>query len=328
MIRLRNLMIVLAILSTFAFAVNLVLKALWDRQWSGREIPTLHESEISKHPLHHVTANDLDFAYLEAGQGPLVILIHGFPDSAESWDATIDGLAAAGFRAVAPFQRGYFPSEIPADGDYSGVSLGRDVTALISALGEKQAYVVGHDWGASAAYTAANLEPAKVRKLVTLAIPHPRVIKPSLELLRRAPHFVHFQFGYASEWLASRNDFEYIDSLYTQWSPSWDVPDRQRNIIKRMFSQPGRLRAALRYYQALFSDSDEDRELRRRITSVPTLTFAGDNDGAFDTSNGFADMPAAFSSGYEFVLIKDAGHFLHREKPREFISKLIQFLKE
>ena len=95
-----------------------------------------------------------------------------------------------------------------------------------------------------------------------------------------------------------------------------------------MFSQPGRLRAALGYYQALFSDSDEDRELRRRITSVPTLTFAGDNDGAFDTSNGFADMPAAFSSGYEFVLIKDAGHFLHREKPREFISKLIQFLKE
>jgi pimeloyl-ACP methyl ester carboxylesterase len=328
MTRLRNIGIVLAILLASAFALNFLLKTLWERHWSNRAIPTLHDSEISKHKLRYVSANDLEFAYLEAGQGPLVILIHGFPDSAESWDATIDGLAGAGFRAVAPFQRGYFPSEIPTDGDYSAVSLGRDVTALISALGEEQAYVVGHDWGASAAYSAANLEPEKVRKLVTLAIPHPRVIKPSLELLRRAPHFVHFQFGYASEWLAARNDFEYIDSLHTRWSPTWDVPDRQRDLIKKMFSQPGHLRAALGYYQALFSDSETDRALRRRITSVSTLTFAGDNDGAFDTVNGFSEMPAAFSNGYEFVLIKDAGHFLHREKPREFLSKLIQFLKE
>ena len=328
MLKLRRLGIALAVFLTFAFTLNLVLETSWERRWNAREIPTLRESEISRHPLRHVRANDLDLAYLEAGQGPLVILIHGFPDSAASWDLTMDGLAAAGFRVVAPFQRGYFPSEIPENGDYSAVSLGRDVTALITALGEDHAYVVGHDWGASAAYSAANLEPAKVRKLVTLAIPHPRIIKPSPELLRRAPHFIHFQFGYASEWLAARNDFEYIDSLYTRWSPSWDVPNRQRDIIKKMFLQPGRLRAALGYYQALFTDSEADIELRRRVTTVPTLTFAGANDGAFDSINGFAEMPTAFSGGYEFVLIQGAGHFLHREKPREFLSKLIEFLKD
>ena len=324
----RKIGLVFAILLGTVFILNFSLKTIWERTWSTRDTPALRESEISRHALHHVHANGLDFAYLEAGRGPLVILVHGFPDSAETWDDTIDGLAAAGFRAVAPFQRGYFPSEIPAEGDYSTVSLGRDLIALITALGAEQAYVVGHDWGAAAGYAAANIEPAKVRKLVTLAIPHPRVIKPSLELLRRAPHFIHFQFGYASEWLAARNNFEYVNSLYTRWSPTWDVPERQRMLINRMFSQPGYLRAALGYYQALFTDSEEDRELRRRITVVPTLTFAGDEDGAIDSLRGFSDMPTAFSHGYEFVLVKGAGHFLHREKPDEFLAKLIQFLEE
>ena len=95
-----------------------------------------------------------------------------------------------------------------------------------------------------------------------------------------------------------------------------------------MFSQPDRLRSALGYYQALFTDSEADTKLRRRITAVPTLTFAGDNDGAFDTLHGFAEMPAAFSKGYEFILLEGTGHFLHREKPSEFLSKLIAFLRE
>ncbi len=77
-----------------------------------------------------------------------------------------------------------------------------------------------------------------------------------------------------------------------------------------------------------FSNIHKIPELRRRITAVPTLTFAGDNDGAFDTLHGFAEMPAAFSKGYEFILVEGTGHFLHREKPSEFLSKLIEFLRE
>ena len=125
-----------------------------------------------------VEANGLRIAYLEAGKGPLVLLLHGFPDTAHTWDRALPALADAGFRAVAPFMRGYHPTAIPADGAYDSDTLAADAVALITALGEEQAIVVGHDWGASAAYGAATIAPERVKKLVVLAIPHPKSLNP------------------------------------------------------------------------------------------------------------------------------------------------------
>ncbi|HEY8086236.1 MAG TPA: alpha/beta fold hydrolase, partial [Polyangiaceae bacterium] len=122
-------------------------------------------------------ANGVRFAYLEEGQGPLVLLVHGFPDTAHGWDAVRPAIAAAGYRVVSPFTRGYAPSAIPADGAYDTETLGRDVLALIDAFGENRAIVVGHDWGASAAYAAATLAPDRVSLLVTVAIPHPASLR-------------------------------------------------------------------------------------------------------------------------------------------------------
>src|SRR5438132_1374716 len=98
---------------------------------------------------HYLDANGLRFAYLEEGRGPLVVLIHGFPDTAHTWDEVRPALAGAGYRAVSPYTRGYFPSTVPSDGRYDVETLGRDVIAWIDALGERQAIVVGHDWGAT-----------------------------------------------------------------------------------------------------------------------------------------------------------------------------------
>src|SRR6185436_17702688 len=106
-----------------------------------------------------VQANGLRFGYLESGQGPLVLLVHGFPDTPYSWDATRATLALAGYRAVAPFTRGYAPTEIPKEEAYDSDTLGRDLIALVRALDPKPAVVVGHDWGASGAYSAAALAP-------------------------------------------------------------------------------------------------------------------------------------------------------------------------
>src|ERR1700675_1199286 len=114
-----------------------------------------------------VVANGVRFATFEEGRGPLVLLLHGFPDTAHTWDAVRPALAAAGYRAVSPFTRGYAPSEIPAEEAFDGDTLGRDVLSLIEALGESRAIVVGHDWGASAAYSAATLGPEQVSLLVT-----------------------------------------------------------------------------------------------------------------------------------------------------------------
>src|SRR5215475_5713500 len=112
-------------------------------------------------PIQFVEANGLKFAYLEEGEGPLVLLLHGFPDTAHTWDDVRPRIAAKGYRAVSPWMRGYAPTAIPPR-DADTETIGRDALALIAALGESQAVIIGHDWGASAAYTAASLEPARV----------------------------------------------------------------------------------------------------------------------------------------------------------------------
>jgi pimeloyl-ACP methyl ester carboxylesterase len=138
--------------------------------------------------INFVDANGLRFAYLEDGSGPLVLLLHGFPDTAHSWDDLRPRLAAQGYRAVSPFMRGYSPSGIP-DRDTDQETLARDPLALIEALGAREAIIIGHDFGASAGYGAAALGPDRVKKLFTIAIPHPAALKPSLKKLWGVRHF-------------------------------------------------------------------------------------------------------------------------------------------
>jgi pimeloyl-ACP methyl ester carboxylesterase len=274
-----------------------------------------------------IQANGLEFAYLEAGEGPLVLLLHGFPDNAHTWDEVLPRLAENGYHAVAVYNRGYFPTEIPADADYSVETLANDTLALIDALGYESATVVGQDWGASIAYAAANINPAKVSKLVTLAIPPQRTFKPRPRVFWRFPHFLHFQFGPLSEWFASRDNFAYPEYLLTYWSPSWDVPPAQVAQMKEDFARPGRLTAALRYYHFAFVDGFDSRktELYQAVTTVPTLVLVGEEDGLMDVG-GFDGVEDAFSGPFEFVVVPNAGHFLHREQPEIFAETLLAFL--
>src|ERR1700733_1465632 len=122
--------------------------------------------------IHFVEANGLRFAYLEDGSGPLVLMLHGFPDTAHTWDDLRPRIAAKGYRAVSPYMRGYQPTTIP-DADPDQETLARDPLALIDAFGADEAVVIGHDWGASAAYGAAALGPDRVKKLFTVGIPPP-----------------------------------------------------------------------------------------------------------------------------------------------------------
>ena len=102
------------------------------------------------------------FTYLEAGKGPLVLLLHGFPDNAHTWSNQIEPLADAGYRVVAPYLRGYPPTEIPADGRYDLTALANDVHELIGALGGEPAHVIGHDWGAATTYATMAMFPASI----------------------------------------------------------------------------------------------------------------------------------------------------------------------
>src|SRR5471030_3304307 len=126
---------------------------------------------ISTSPTR-VEANGIEFGYLEAGSGPLALCLHGFPDTAWGWRHLLPALADAGFHAVAPFMRGYAPSEIPADGCFKLGALVADAVGLHDALGgDDQLALIGNDWGAETAYGAAAFAPDRWRRIVTLAVP-------------------------------------------------------------------------------------------------------------------------------------------------------------
>ena len=117
-----------------------------------------------------VRANGLTFRYLAAGRGPLALCLHGFPDCADGWTPVLHALAGAGYRAVAPYMRGYAPTEVPADGRYQSGVLVADANALHETLGgDEQAVVIGHDWGAFAAYGAPRTAPDRWAKAVASA---------------------------------------------------------------------------------------------------------------------------------------------------------------
>jgi pimeloyl-ACP methyl ester carboxylesterase len=165
--------------------------------------------------LNVIRANGVHFAYLDAGQGPLVLCLHGFPDTAWSFVPLLERLAAAGYRTVAPFMRGYPPSGPAPDGDYRVITLGRDALALIEALGAHRAVLVGHDWGAAATYIAAALAPERVDRMVTAAVPHLRrfLLWPNLRQLKRSRYMGFFQLRGIPERRIVADDFKWLRAL-------------------------------------------------------------------------------------------------------------------
>jgi pimeloyl-ACP methyl ester carboxylesterase len=280
-------------------------------------------------------ANGLRFATLEAGDGPLVLCLHGFPDHARSFRHQLPALAAAGFRAVAPFMRGYAPSDVPADGPYQSAVLGQDAAAMIEALGYRTAAVFGHDWGAAAAYGAAILAPERVARLVTAAVPHgpalPTAFMTSYEQQRRSWYMFFFQTPLA-EMAVAHDDFRFLERLWSDWSPGWEWPAAEMAALKETFAQPGVLAAALGYYRQTLNpllQRPELAELQGRTqmepVPVPTMFFHGRRDGCIGVEL-IEGMAALFPAGLETVIVPDAGHFVHQEAPQVVNARLVEFL--
>ena len=201
-----------------------------------------------------IWANGLEFGLLEAGAGPLALCLHGFPDSARTWRYLLPELAAAGFRAVAPFMRGYAPTAVPDDGRYSIGTLADDAIALHEVLGgDGHAVLIGHDWGAEAAYTAAVAAPDRWRRLVTLAVP-PAALDPVLfsdyEQLKRFFYIFLFRDtpGLAEKIVAA-DGMAFIRRLRQDWSPGFDAADCLEHV-RESLADPASLSAAISYYRA------------------------------------------------------------------------------
>lgn len=279
-----------------------------------------------------VKANDINFHYLEMGEGPLVLCLHGFPDHAYSFRHLLPDLAQAGFRGVAPFMRGYAPTEAPKDGRYQSALMCRDALALIGALGAERAYLVGNDWGAGAVSGATVLEPEKVVKLVTIASGRAdEDLRMNFQYLKGTWHSYFFQLPQAESALA-HNDYAFIEDWWRDASPEWDIPKEAIESIKETFRKPGVVEAALGYYRATYIPDPSLAADQARISAgpitVPTLALHGTRDrprriDAFESEG----MDRFFTGGLEKVIIPGTGHFMHQEKPEEVNPKILDFLK-
>lgn len=284
-----------------------------------------------------VHANGLRFHYLEMGQGPLALCLHGFPDSPWTYRHLLPELAQAGYHAVAPFMRGYAPTEVPTDARYQTSDLAADVAALHGALGgSSNAVLIAHDWGAVAAYGGVALDPSRWRRCAIMNVPPLSVfgqVAFRYDQIKRSFYFWFFQMQ-ISDAIVPANDLAFIDGLWTDWSPGFDAKEELVRV-KECLRNPANLQAALGYYRALFNPArfgspagmDEQGAIWGKALPQPTLYMHGTQDGCIaldaETMQGVA---AFFGPGSELARIEGVGHFMLVEKPAEVNARILRFL--
>jgi pimeloyl-ACP methyl ester carboxylesterase len=273
--------------------------------------------------------------FLEAGSGPLVLCLHGFPDTPWTFRHQIRALSRAGYHVAAPYMRGY--SKGCLAGPYQPAKWGEDALALSRALGHEQVVVFGHDWGCAAAYAAALAEPHTVRRLVTAAVPYGpgmfTALVANAKQQRRSWYMFFFQTILA-ESSVPMNDFALIEALWRDWSPSYADPSWDLARVRETLSVPGVLEAALGYYRTAFNPSSKSpalEPLESKIgvepIAVPSLYLHGAEDGCVGIEVT-QDMEALFPAGLRRVVLEHVGHFLQVEAPDRVSTEILDFLQQ
>jgi pimeloyl-ACP methyl ester carboxylesterase len=272
-----------------------------------------------------------ELAYLQQGadDAPLIVLAHGFPDYPKTFLPLMARLCAAGYRCVAPYLRGYAPSTL--EGPYDRQRVGDDLAELAEALSPNdKAVLIGHDWGAGAAYTAVGRWPQRFRRAVTLAVPHVAAFEKNLRRNRaqqkRSAYMAFLMLPALPERIVPRHDFAYIDELWQRWSPSFARdPDYMRELKDCLRAS---MPAPIGYYRAQRPSRMRLRQARldaRVRIYVPLLHLHGAEDGciAFDMSEGEADY---FKGEFHSENLPGLGHFLHLEDPQRIAGLILDFI--
>lgn len=268
--------------------------------------------------IRTIHANGVEFAYLALGDGPLALCLHGFPDTAHTWRHLMPELAERGYRAVAPFTRGYAPTEVPADGAYEGAALVADVLALHEELGgDENAVLIGHDWGAFPVYGTTE----RFRRSVAMAVPPIGALLTGFfdyEQLKRSFYIFLFQTGLAESAAATPG---FLEGLWRDWSPGYDAA-QDVEFVRRSIGDQQNLAAALGYYRAMLGTTPPSGRYQDPAPPTkPILYLHGAQDGCL-SADLVKDAAAHLPEGSRVELVADAGHFFHLERPRE-VNQLI-----
>lgn len=310
---------------------------------------------------HDVQANGITLRVTEEGVGFPVLLLHGFPELGYSWRHQLPALAAAGFRAIAPDQRGFGGSSCPeAVEAYDLATLAADALALIAALGEREFAVVGHDWGAPVAWHLALIAPHRVRAVVGLSVPYAqRSSRPPLELMRLAagPDHIHY-IDYFQQPGVAEAEFEanVRDGLLGfYWSISGDAPREERfqaiprggrfidvfrpppappswlpeddlQVYVDAFTRTG-FRGGLNWYRNVTRNWGQSERLAGAVIQPPALFITGSRDPARNPA-AIERLPSVCADLRGLHILPGCGHWTQQERPAEVNELLVSFLGE
>ena len=276
---------------------------------------------------HNIITNGIRMHYVSQGSGPLVVLLHGFPEYWYSWRLQIPFLADLGYTVVAPDLRGYNDSDKPETG-YSIANLLRDIVGLIKGLGEEKAIIVGHDWGGALAWSFAISYPQMTERLIVLNAPHPGAMRRELrtpQQLRKSWYILVLQVPILPEYILGRNHARAIGRMiYAAAVQKEAFPPAVLERYCEAMSKPGALRASISYYRALFRNLFSSDGLDNVLVRMPTLLIWGEQDIALDlalTRNLEQWVP-----DLRVRYVPDSGHWVQQERPELVNQWIAEFL--
>jgi pimeloyl-ACP methyl ester carboxylesterase len=310
-----------------------------------------------------IAANGIRMHVAEQGEGPLVLFCHGWPELWYSWRHQLPAVAAAGFRAVAPDMRGYGQTDAPSDiRAYSIFHLVGDVVALVEALGEKKAIIVGHDWGAPVAWTSAMLRPDVFRAVVAMSVPHrQRGPAPPLAILGKNGlntfYWIYFQepgvaeaefendvhstmrriiYGGSGDARGSKLSMVLepgkgflANSINPEQLPDW-ITEADIAFMAGEFQRTG-FRGGLNWYRNIDSNWELMAPWQGATIQQPALFIAGTRDGVIRGPIGegaVEKLPQVVPGLKRTLLIDGAGHWIQQERPAQVNAALLEFLSE
>ncbi len=289
------------------------------------------EATGSESWVHQSAAvNGVRLHYVEYGCGPLVVLLHGFPEFWYAWRHQIPALAAAGYRVIALDQRGYNLSDKPKGvGHYRLEALLGDVLGIIRHAGEQRAVVVGHDWGGAIAWNFAMRHPEAVEKLIVLNAPHPQRFLEEItgfSQLRKSWYMFLFQLPWLPERLLRAGDYAGLaHTLRTDTVHPGAFDEADIAHYKQAISQPGALTATVNYYRALFRINPLVYKQAITRIDIPTLLIWGEQDRYLGIR--LTEGLEPWVPKLQLERIPDASHWVQAEVPERVNALIVEFLR-
>ena len=271
-----------------------------------------------------LSANGVRLHCVVEGEGPLVLLLHGFPETSRAWRKQMSALAKR-FQVVAPDLRGFGASDKPKGiAAYRTSVVADDIVALIHEFGAERAHVVGHDWGGGVAWTLATLHPEAVDRLVVLNCPHPAVMQKALRSnwtqIRKSWYIFAFQLPWLPEWSFRRNGGKALKAALRSSSKPGTFSEADLDAYARAFSAPGAATGAINYYRA----AARSRVARGKIAAPTLLIWAVDDFAlGIELTKG---MDGLFETPPRIEYVPDTSHWVMEERPEIVNRLLLEFL--